>query len=77
MSETELKALAYDQLAQIEQAQTNLKAINQQLVMKQSQPTMNPIGSEAAITVEDSVKDKSEDKSKKAPAIKDWNNADK
>ena len=31
LSQTELKALAYDQLATIEAAQKNLQAINQQL----------------------------------------------
>ena len=31
LSQTELKALAYDQLATIETAQKNLQAINQQL----------------------------------------------
>lgn len=37
LSTVELKALAYDQLAQIEAAQRNLKIINDQLVKKQDE----------------------------------------
>jgi hypothetical protein len=37
-SEVDLKALAYDQLATIEQAQNNLKLIHQELGRRRSQP---------------------------------------
>lgn len=38
MSINELKALAYDQLAIIEQTQNNLKLINQEILERQNAP---------------------------------------
>lgn len=38
MSDTELKALAYDQMAQIELSRSNLQAINAELEKRRSQP---------------------------------------
>ncbi len=38
MTVEQLKALAYDQLATIENAQNNLKVVNEEIVKKQSQP---------------------------------------
>lgn len=37
-TETELKAMAYDNLATIEQAQANIKAINQELSERAKKP---------------------------------------
>ena len=38
LSETEIKATCYDQLALIEQAQANLRALNAELVKRQEKP---------------------------------------
>ena len=40
MTIVELKSLAYDQLAQLEQTQNNLKLINQEIINKQNTPAM-------------------------------------
>jgi uncharacterized coiled-coil protein SlyX len=39
---TELKAIAYDQLAILEQTQNNIRVINQELAKRQPQATQNP-----------------------------------
>jgi hypothetical protein len=37
-SEVELKALAYDEVVKLEQSQTNLRIINQELAKRRNQP---------------------------------------
>lgn len=41
MSETELKALAYDELARIENSQNNIKIINEELLSRVKQKEAN------------------------------------
>jgi hypothetical protein len=43
LSTIELKALAYDQLVQIELAQNNLKTINQELVVRSKQNVVSAV----------------------------------
>lgn len=40
LTTTELKAMAYDQIATIEKAQANLKAINEELLKRQNEQTI-------------------------------------
>ena len=42
LSLTDLKALAYDQLANLENAQINLKAINEEIRVKNTQSNSKP-----------------------------------
>lgn len=43
LSDIELKALAYDHLVQLQQAQNNLNIINQELAKRATKPSPMPI----------------------------------
>jgi len=50
-TEIELKAIAYDVLAQIEQGQANLRAINQELANRSAKAKLDKVAEDAKPTV--------------------------